>query len=473
MNTSKAKLQRIANLPNLIHAFGLVIFFGLATRGTWFQLKNPIDGRAHFFTAQADALIHGNSYVNPIFLAGFQGECLDYFGKCYGYFGLVPSILRIPLLPFSNDDLKGVNPFWMITASFLLYIIFANLLAVGLLRYLGTQVSVLFFSFIQISIYASPVLFLITNPYVYYEAILWAISFAFACLYFQIRFLENGLGRNLYLALIFGLLTIHSRVVEGIGVLLSLLLVLYWFRLRKMLSKSIFFINQSLIFIVLLSVPVLNFLRFGEFQPNITNHHGGVNADPYRETFFEAVGVFRIQRIPKLFTAYIFPNFENWIGGFAFTPNNYVLNLLVLKAPLYSVEQSEYFSPFSSTFMFTFVLAIFGLYFLTKTNIKDPLSLIVLGNFASCLFISANIGATQRYLNDFWPFFFILSIIGLSYASSFSKKHLILMGLLPLLLVQVFQTLNVTIFFWKYWPDIPLDFYQMAHEIFGFGLPVM
>jgi hypothetical protein len=473
MNTSKAKLKRIVNFPNLIHAFGLVIFFELATRGTWFHLKNPSDGRAHFFTAQADALIHGNSYVNPTFLAGFQGECLNYFGKCYGYFGLIPSILRIPLLPFLNDNLEGINPFWMITASFLLYIIFANLLAISILRYLDTQVSFLFLSFIQVTIYASPVLFLITNPYMYYEAILWAIGFAFACLYFQIRFLENGLNRNLYLSLFFGFLTIHSRVVEGLGVLLSLFLILYWFRLKRALSKSIFILTQSILFLVLISVPLLNFLRFGEFQPDITNHHGGVNADPYRETFFEAVGVFRIQRIPKLFTAYIFPNFENWIGGFAFTPNNYVLNLLIFKAPLYSVEQSEYFSPFSSTFMLTFILAIFGLYFLVKTGMQYPLSLMVLGNFSSCLFISANIGATQRYLNDFWPFFFILSIIGFSYASSFSRKHLVVNGLMVLLLVQIFQTLNVTIYFWKYWSDIPLDFYQMAYRIFGFGLPVM
>jgi hypothetical protein len=50
----------------------------------------------YFFTAQADALLRGRFWVDPKSTVG--NECWYVAGKCYGYFGLTPSILRFPIL---------------------------------------------------------------------------------------------------------------------------------------------------------------------------------------------------------------------------------------------------------------------------------------------------------------------------------------------------------------------------------------
>ena len=50
----------------------------------------------HFFLAQARALVHGHLYVPRHDL---PQECFVYRRRCYGYFGLTPSLLRIPFLP--------------------------------------------------------------------------------------------------------------------------------------------------------------------------------------------------------------------------------------------------------------------------------------------------------------------------------------------------------------------------------------
>jgi hypothetical protein len=55
---------------------------------------NGFDGRTHYYTAEAIALLHGHFYVRDTFL---DGECFHLHGRCYGYFGLTPSLLRLPV----------------------------------------------------------------------------------------------------------------------------------------------------------------------------------------------------------------------------------------------------------------------------------------------------------------------------------------------------------------------------------------
>jgi hypothetical protein len=49
----------------------------------------------HFYAAQAQAMLHGRLDVHASVL---RGECFMRHGSCYGYFGITPSLLRLPFV---------------------------------------------------------------------------------------------------------------------------------------------------------------------------------------------------------------------------------------------------------------------------------------------------------------------------------------------------------------------------------------
>lgn len=451
-----------------IHTLGFVIFVELATRGKWFELSKPDDGRAHFFTAQAFSLINGRFNVEPFFLAGWNGECFNYYGNCLGYFGITPSLLRIPLIPFLNGNQMGINPFWYFLFAWLIYVFASNGVINETTILLGEKITNYKVVFLRITVHAGPILFLLVNPYVYYEAILWGVSLGLTTIYFLLKFSSTLQNKYIYIAVFCSLLTLHARIVEGIGVFAATIALVAHNFIAKKISKSLFFRLALLTSLALSSLPALNLIRFGEIQPTIGAHHGGVLADPYRLTFYNSVGVFRITRIPKSLSAYFFPNFENWNEGFAFEPNRYNLKILFLETPLYSVEQTEYFSPFSSSFPFTFVLGVFGIIYLFQAFRFGNIFWIFLPTSISILLLSANIGATQRYLADLWIPLFLFSIVGISKLNPPKLPKLVAFLLLVLLSIQFYQSINLTFNFWKFWGDIPGDFYQQPWHLFEY-----
>ena len=54
-----------------------------------------------FFSAQARSMMKGHFYVNEA--GDLPGECYIYENKCFGYFGITPSLLRMPFLFFRRE----------------------------------------------------------------------------------------------------------------------------------------------------------------------------------------------------------------------------------------------------------------------------------------------------------------------------------------------------------------------------------
>jgi hypothetical protein len=451
-----------------IHA--ILNFIGLSTatflmsRGKWLNVSNPVDGRAHFFTAQADAILRGRFNVDPFFLSGWgqngwHAECFIYGQKCFGYFGITPALFRIPFLPFSNHPLIYQNPFWFILLAFLIYAYYSNKI-IDLIFDLSTEKSYLHKkSILIITIYAGPLLFLLPCPYMYYESILWAVATNIASLYYLILFARIKNFRFILLSVIFCFFSLHSRVVEGFGNLMSIFLAIIWLYRKTILDKSRFIFTAFMLFLIAISLPLLNFYKFGEISPNIPNHHGAILSDPLRGHFYKTLGVFRLTRIPKLFLSYFFPNFHSWRDGFAFVPHNYSLDLLGFKVQLNSVEQSEYFSPFTSTFFCTTFLAVIGLRMMFRRMEFSLIKLLTIGSFSSVLIICAFIGASERYVSDLWIPLFLLSVFGISQTKLSGKRWSI--AVWSFLVIQTWQAVNVSLNFWNFQPDIPKDFFKI------------
>ena len=83
-----ARLRTTARLAVLMMV-PLVMYF--TTRGTWDPREQNLDAAwsAGFFASQAESMLHGRLDVPPDTIIG---ECFERDGRCYGYFGVTPSL---------------------------------------------------------------------------------------------------------------------------------------------------------------------------------------------------------------------------------------------------------------------------------------------------------------------------------------------------------------------------------------------
>jgi len=206
-----------------------LIFFWLSTHGTWNPLyeeqnsSHPLHfDKGYFFLAQAQATIHGRLWVKPWEL---PGECWVRNGRCYGYFGLTPSLLRLPLLPVLDHYNRGLTP---------AYITGALTLAAGSflasLRHLFSRMrlarsTLMLVALVGLSFGAAGVLTQLTPASFYDEAIAWAVGFLSLSVYCFIRWWENQQLRWYALLLVGLLLAANARptavpfaFVIGLGV---------------------------------------------------------------------------------------------------------------------------------------------------------------------------------------------------------------------------------------------------------------
>src|SRR4051812_27276084 len=93
--TLASQLRTISSVT-LLAMIPVVFYF--TTERTWNLAKQRTEAgwSGGYFTAQAESLlVHGRLDVDPCLL---WSECFERDSLCYGYFGLTPSLLRIPFL---------------------------------------------------------------------------------------------------------------------------------------------------------------------------------------------------------------------------------------------------------------------------------------------------------------------------------------------------------------------------------------
>ncbi len=179
--------------------FFLAVF--ITTRGSFsLDHQDPLpwwNQSDNFFRHQINALIDGHWWVEPYQL---WGECFLRDEKCLSYFGLMPSVIRIPFLPILNRfDTAGSayfiaaaltlasNSFWMLAkdvaptflgGSFFVRLTTAFLIGPASLLYFGSRTSV------------------------YHESLVWSIAFACVALRRYCLWTNNSSHKNLIFLII-------------------------------------------------------------------------------------------------------------------------------------------------------------------------------------------------------------------------------------------------------------------------------
>ena len=261
-----------------------LVYFFMSTHGTWNPLYERPEYSGRFFLAQARSMVEGHLWVNR---SQLPGECFVHAGRCYGYFGLTPSLVRLPFLLLLDAVNKALTPVF-ITAALTL----ATGSMVGLLRRLlahlraraGTTV---FVALAAVALGPASVLAVLTRPAVYEEAIAWSVGFVALGAYCFVRWWETP--RRLWLVLLVASLVLaaNSRptalpfaVVIGLGVAYRL-----W-RLRA--TEPVSWTRLAVVGGLVAGLPIVTsvgvfLLKFGQVDPSYLLHQqvGGPYPAPW------------------------------------------------------------------------------------------------------------------------------------------------------------------------------------------------
>ncbi len=170
----------------LVTSGSAVLFYFLLTHGTWnpkFQ-QNQAGFAGNFYLAQASSMLHGTFAVTPTQL---PDECWVVHNSCVGYFGITPSLIRMPFLPLLDAINDALDPVFMTAALTL-----AVGSALAVLRFLLRRCSGVSFRWYvalpaAIALGPGSVLLTLARPAVYEEAIAWAVGFLCLSTYCMMR----------------------------------------------------------------------------------------------------------------------------------------------------------------------------------------------------------------------------------------------------------------------------------------------
>ena len=374
----------------------------------------------NYFDLQARALFHGHLSL-PNGALGIEGFVHD--GRTYTYFGLFPTILRMPIL-LVTSSLDGRLTASSMLLAWLLTGLFTSLL-LWRVRYLLRgdcamgRIEATGYGVLMATIMGGTIWMLLASiTYVFNEDIAWSICLTVASLFALLGVVERPSYGRVLVSGLFILCASFDRATTGWACVLGAGLVAVWFLLGFGGSE-----NRRWFVPVLLTglIPfvlacALNYAKFGiPFGVPITEQvWSHVNA--YRQKFLVAnhnseVGT---EFIPTNFVTYLLPHNLSFSRVFPFVtlptgPPKALGGVLFDK--LYRTASVPASTPL------LFLLSIWGLVTAFRPRAvgqvaRTRLLLLAAASAAAALLLWGYIG--PRYLGDFVPFLVLASAVGLA-----------------------------------------------------------
>jgi hypothetical protein len=204
----------------------LVVFGWLITRGSGHVLATDPLG-SNFYDAQATGLLHGHWDV-PRHVLGVDGFQVG--SKYYMYFGVWPSLLRMPVLAgFGSLSGRLTVPSMLLAFVVLLGGAAALYWRIRSLVRSDEPCSRLEAVVAGVAVFTvgcgTTALYLASHAFVYHEAILWAVAWSVLAYERVIAFAQRPSRARIALAGVFATLSILSRVSVGVGPVIALAII--------------------------------------------------------------------------------------------------------------------------------------------------------------------------------------------------------------------------------------------------------
>jgi hypothetical protein len=410
------------------------LFWLFTTTGGRHIFVNDMLGEA--FDSQGENLLHGDATVDG---NAIRHEVMIRNGRSYMYFGPFPAFVRLPLNYFYP---KG-HGHWSRVSGFIAGIIALAAFSALVRRALrSSELSARWRNWIgNLCLvgfaFASPLLLLLGDVSIYHEAIIWALAWSIAALYFAGRSRRReGLGLTLSL-LAFSFCagaTLLSRVTFGAPLalmtpILGLTLLRRPSRIRNLAALCLP-LGAAVLFYLW-----LNYAKFGD--PFGSGFKYYVN--PTQRQFAEKHGLFNVERVPYSFADYFFlrrpeystkPPFLRTTRAYYGYPDLYVMPFTETYLSL----------AWSSAWIILGALAGIGFLLWPKGSdaVERTIALILL---AQVIAVLSFIGMAQRYTAEFFPFLIFIFLLFLRNGRAVSRlRYVTIVLVLTSVLLNFFAT---------------------------------
>jgi hypothetical protein len=414
-----------------------------------------------FFDVQGRALLDGRLDVDPAEV-GLEGFRVD--GRTYTYFGLVPAVLRLPVLAVT-DDLDG-----RLTQISMLLALAVLLLAGAQLHWrVRRQVrpneppdrADLTAAFLlQVALGAGAVpLYLVSRPVVYHEAELWGAALSIAALAAVVGIVANPSSRNIAWAGALATLAVNARFSVGLGPILALGVLATGFAARVRSSpggsRAVRVLasfgprwsdrgaGRTLALLVAAAVvplalyAAINAAKFERPFGLPIEKQVASQVEPSRKAALAANDgtIFGLKFVPTTLVQAARPDALGWTRAFPFVglPSEPAPSIGDVR---FDTIQPSLSAPTSMPALF--LLALAGLFELLRRPRLRPLLGVLAGTaggFAVTLTIAF---VTTRYLADFLPFLLLGAVIGVhSLLRRGGRARWVLAGIAVLVLIGV------------------------------------
>jgi hypothetical protein len=416
-----------------------IAFIWLITDGSFALIYREQFG--DFYDFQARSLLAGRLDVPP---AALSGEGFYFGGKCYGYFGIFPAVLRLPFVAVRNGFGKLSRVFmtvYFMGALLASYLIFTQLRAGADRRSKPPSSTATFLLIINVGA-GSTLFFLASRAYVYHEAILAGAAFALWSAYFTLRYLSRPCFRSAGGALALGVCATHCRPTSGLFALSFLAacalitMLCSWQSLRR---DSISNLAVALLSAIgFLSFNGISYLKFHTFDGMPLR---------YNVQFLENPGRLGHIHGEELHAGNIRLNADAYFGSFTgvFTPQfPYIRDqgVMIDKYPgtVYDLNEPILAIPYCMPGLALLSLMSVALGAFTHQYFRRALIALGMAFVPVALVLFMAVVSSQRYTADFVPALVIAAGIGLAVSDVRPWRTWLQMSAIPFTLASVFVT---------------------------------
>jgi hypothetical protein len=189
----------------------------------------------NFYDLQARAMLHGHLWLAN----GTIGiEAFVHGGRQYTYFGLFPSLIRMPIL-FITTSLSGKlgAPFillaWLLTGGFVIGLLWRVRVVVRGPVVMGRAEATAFGVLVATVMGGSTFLFQAATPYVFAEDLVWSICLTVGSFFALLGVLERPSGGRVVVSGLLILAANLDRVTTGWACVIAALLIAVWFGIGR------------------------------------------------------------------------------------------------------------------------------------------------------------------------------------------------------------------------------------------------
>jgi hypothetical protein len=387
----------------------------------WWGKVNVIRGVSfdYFYDRQARAMFHGHLWITP---GQLSIEAFIHDGHEFTYFGIFPSLIRMPVLLLTSrldGDLTAPSLLlaWFATAVFTALLLWRLRVLIRGTALVGRAEAASYGVLMAGVMGGSVVMYLVATPIVYNEDFAWSIPLVLGSLFLLLGIQERPSWRRMVALAVLVVCANLNRTPGGYAVTIGCILVAAWFALGKGgAAARRWVIPLAVIGLIgFLANAAVTYAKFGTPVGLPMQDQSWTMLNAYRRYFLAANGgkPWNLNHIPSQFWAYFQPFGARFSTLFPFiTPPGApaaALNGAVMELTYPTASMT-------TTAPLLIVLGIWGA--VTAFRRRGP-GRVSLARLVLVIGAVGTVGVlvwgyiSQRYIGDFMPLFITASAIGM------------------------------------------------------------